>query len=139
MSADSYLIDKSALARWGKPTVAPILDDLSARGLLSICGAVEYEVLFSVRRASELESIRQLLRGFDWLPMPDEVWDRVNEVQVQLIHAGNHRAISLPDLIVAAVAERHRCTVLHYDGDFDMIAKITGQPVRWVVPAGQAD
>ncbi|MET9488917.1 PIN domain nuclease [Nocardia sp. NPDC006630] len=139
MSADSYLIDKSALARWGKPTVAPILDDLSARGLLSICGAVEYEVLFSVRRASELESIRQLLRGFDWLPMPDEVWDRVSEVQVQLIHAGNHRAISLPDLIVAAVAERHRRAVLHYDGDFDMIAKITGQPVRWVVPAGQAD
>ncbi|MCU1645958.1 MAG: PilT protein [Nocardia sp.] len=139
MSADSYLIDKSALARWGKPAVAPILDELSARGLLAICGAVEYEVLYSVRRSSELESARQRLRGFDWLPMPDEVWDRVNEVQIQLNRAGNHCAISLPDLIVAAVAERHRCTVLHYNGDFDMIAKVTGQAVRWVVPAGQAD
>ncbi|MRH86522.1 PIN domain-containing protein [Nocardia sp. SYP-A9097] len=139
MSTESYLIDKSALARWGKPTVAPILDELSARGLLAICGVVKYEVLFSVRRTSELERVRQLLRGFDWLPMPDEVWDRVNEVQIQLIRAGNHRAVSLPDLTVAAVAERHRRTVLHYDGDFDMIAKVTGQSVRWVVAAGQAD
>jgi hypothetical protein len=29
--------------------------------------------------------------------------------------------------------------VLDYDGDFDMIATITGQPARWVVPPGTAD
>jgi hypothetical protein len=29
--------------------------------------------------------------------------------------------------------------VLHYDGDFDVIAAITGQAVAWVVPAGSAD
>jgi hypothetical protein len=32
------------------------------------------------------------------------------------------------------VAERERVTVLHYDGDYDLIAHVTGQPVRWVVP-----
>ena len=26
--------------------------------------------------------------------------------------------------------------VLHYDADFDAIAQVTGQPCRWVVPAG---
>jgi hypothetical protein len=26
--------------------------------------------------------------------------------------------------------------VLHYDSDYDLIAKITGQPARWVVPRG---
>jgi hypothetical protein len=30
-------------------------------------------------------------------------------------------------------------TVLHYDGDYDMIAKVTGQPTEWVVPRGSAD
>jgi hypothetical protein len=25
---------------------------------------------------------------------------------------------------------------VHYDGDYDLIATITGQPVQWVVPPG---
>jgi hypothetical protein len=33
----------------------------------------------------------------------------------------------LPDLLVAAVAERERVTVRHCDGDYDLIAKITGR------------
>lgn len=34
---------------------------------------------------------------------------------------------------------RHQVTVLHYDGDYDMIAAITGQPTRRVAPSGSAD
>jgi predicted nucleic acid-binding protein len=44
------------------------------------------------------------------------------------------RAVGLPYLLIAAVAERERVTVLHYDGDYKLIAQITGQPVQWVVP-----
>ena len=39
-------------------------------------------------------------------------------------------------LLVAAVAERERVTVLHYDGDYDLIAQVTGQAMHWVVPRG---
>jgi predicted nucleic acid-binding protein len=46
------------------------------------------------------------------------------------------RAVGLPDLLVAAVAERERVIVLHYDGDYDLVAQITGQPMKWVVPPG---
>ena len=46
------------------------------------------------------------------------------------------RAVGFPDLLVAAVAERERVTVLHYDGDYDLIAQVTSQPVQWVVPRG---
>ena len=42
----------------------------------------------------------------------------------------------MPDLLIAAVAERERVAVLHYDGDYDLIAQITSQPVQWVVPRG---
>jgi predicted nucleic acid-binding protein len=51
-----------------------------------------------------------------------------------LIARGQHRAVAVPDLLVAAIAEVERLTVLHYDGDFDLIASITGQPTEWVVP-----
>ncbi|SCL19225.1 PIN domain nuclease [Micromonospora inyonensis] len=139
MTRTRYLLDKSALARWPKPTVAPVLDELSDQGLLAVCGAVEIEVIHSARTPSDAKRARWLLRGFDWLTMPDEVWDRAIDIQVQALRRGNHRALSLADLVIAATAERHGATVLHYDGDYDLIAAITSQPTRWVVAPETAE
>lgn len=46
------------------------------------------------------------------------------------------RAIGIADLLVAAVADLHRITVLHYDADYEHVSAITEQDVRWVVPRG---
>ena len=46
------------------------------------------------------------------------------------------RSVGLPDLLIAAVGERECVTVLHYDGDYELIAQVTAQPVQWVVPRG---
>jgi hypothetical protein len=70
MRRQRYLLDKSALARWAKPPVAPVLDELSDRGLLAVCGAVEIEVIHSARTVKEAQRVRWLLRGFDWLASP---------------------------------------------------------------------
>jgi predicted nucleic acid-binding protein len=134
-----YLLDKSAFARWPKPAVAAVLDQLSSAGRLAVCGAIELEILHSARSKADAERITDELRGFDWLSTPDEIWDRAIEVQTLLIAAGNWRALSVPDLVIAAVAERHGATVLHYDGDYDMIAEVTGQPTQWVAGPGTAD
>lgn len=134
-----YLVDKSAFARWPKPTVAAVLDPLSTSGRLAICGVIEVEILHSARSKADADRIRDELHGFDWLPMPDEVWDTVIDVQARLVESGNWRALSVSDLAIAATAQRHGATVLHYDGDFDMIAAVTNQPMQWVVPRGTAD
>jgi predicted nucleic acid-binding protein len=42
----------------------------------------------------------------------------------------------LPDLIIAASAEANGPIVLHYDSDYELVAKITQQPIEWVVPCG---
>ena len=55
---------------------------------------------------------------------------RAVEVQALLADLGKHRAPGIPDLMVAATAERAGLTVLHLDMDFDLIAGITGQPVE---------
>ena len=136
---EQFLVDKSALARFGKPDVRDVLQPWHRRGLLRLCGAVVIEVLYSAQSKSDADQVRRWLSGFGWLYMPDEVWDRALEVQAALIKAGSWRAVSLPDLVIAATAERHGVTVLHYDGDFDIIAAVTGQPTRWVVPRGTAD
>jgi predicted nucleic acid-binding protein len=46
------------------------------------------------------------------------------------VGSGYIRAVGFPDLLIAAVAERERVTVLHYDGDYELIAKVTGQSVQ---------
>jgi len=48
------------------------------------------------------------------------------------------RSAGLPDLLVAAVAERERIAVLPYEADYEVIANVTTQAIRWVVPRGSA-
>ena len=56
--------------------------------------------------------------------------DRAVQVQILLADRGQHRAASIPDLIVAATAEIVGLTLLHVDKDFELIASATGQPVE---------
>lgn len=53
-----------------------------------------------------------------------------------LAERSQHRAVPLPDLLVAACAEQAELAVLHYDADFERIAKLTGQRTQWIVPRG---
>lgn len=44
--------------------------------------------------------------------------------------------VSSPDLLIAATAERHAVTLLHYNADFKLIAEVTSQPVEWIAVGG---
>jgi len=55
---------------------------------------------------------------------------RAIEVQLLLADQGRHRAPSIPDLLIAAIAERAGLTVLHFDKDYDLVAEITRQSVE---------
>jgi len=59
-----------------------------------------------------------------------QIEQRALEVQGLLArHPMEHRAVSIPDLLVAAAAELCGLTVLAVDKDFEIIAKITGQAI----------
>jgi predicted nucleic acid-binding protein len=133
----SHLADTSALARLHHPAVAAALVPLIEAGLVATCGVIEFEFGWATRSSAELDQLRaDRDLGYEWLATHDEDWRRALEVQATLWRSGRMRAVSLPDLLVAAVAERERVTVLHYDSDYDLIAQVTGQPMRWVVPRG---
>lgn len=135
-----YLADTSALARLNRPTVDAALSPLIEAGQVATCGMVELEMLFASRSPDDYSRRQQQLRdGFESLAMPAEVWQRALEVQADLASRSAHRGAALPDLLIAATAERHGVTVLHYDHEYDLIASVTGQAVRWVVPRGTAD
>jgi len=101
------------------------------------CGVIEFELGWATRSSAGLDQLRaDRDAGYEWLTTHDEDWRRALDVQGSLWRGGRMRAVGLPDLLIAAVAERERVTVLHYEGDYDFIAQITGQPVQWAVPRG---
>jgi predicted nucleic acid-binding protein len=132
-----YLADTSALARLRHLPVAEVLGPLIEAGLVATCGVIEFELAWAARTSAELDALRaDRDAGYEWLATQDEDWRRALQVQADLWRSGQMRSVGLPDLLVAAVAEREHVTVLHYDADYDLVAEITGQPVRWVVPRG---
>ncbi|WP_157171757.1 PIN domain-containing protein [Nocardia higoensis] len=53
-----------------------------------------------------------------------------------LTEKGKHRSAGVSDLLIAATAEAHGLTVLHYDRDFETVREVTGQPTQWIAPPG---
>src|SRR5215469_6667416 len=132
-----YLADTSALARMRHQPVAAVLAPLIEAGLVATCGVIEFELGWATRSSAELDQVRADREvGYEWLPTHDEDWRRALNVQAALWRSGRMRAVGLPDLLIAAVAERERVAVLHYDSDYDAIAHVTGQPAQWIVPCG---
>lgn len=127
-----WLIDKSALVRLAASTEASEWAGRIERGLVRITTITRLEVGFSARSGSDLRE------AFDRPPvasMPVEhltpaMEERAVEVQALLADQGRHRAPSVPDLLVAAAAERAGLALLHVDKDFELIAEVTGQPVE---------
>jgi predicted nucleic acid-binding protein len=131
------LADTSALARLRHTQVTAVLGPLIEAGLVATCGVVEFELSWATRNGKEFSELRaDRDAGYEWLPTQEEHWRRALDVQGALWRSGQVRAVGFPDLLIAAIAERERVTVLHYDSDYDLIAGVTGQPMQWVVPRG---
>lgn len=130
-----YLADKSALEqRRHSNDARDLLALLLAENALASCHLVALEVLFSARNRKDYETLKVDIEK-RWLAVDLEVMDRAMEVQHLLAKRGQHR-LPLPDLIIAAAAEVHGATVLHYDHDYDLIGAVTDQPTQWIVPMG---
>ena len=132
MDVTGWLIDKSALVRLATSPDAAEWASRIGRGLVRISTLTRLEVGFSARSAADIRrSITEPPLGamsVEYLTPAAE--DRATAVQQALARAGHHRAPSIPDLLIAAIAELARLTVLHMDKDFELIADITGQPIE---------
>jgi len=132
VAVTDWLIDKSALARLASSTDAAEWAARIERGLVRIATVTRLEVGYSARSGPDL---RAGLQRPPLAVMPVEyqtpaIEDRAVEVLTLLADRGQHRAPSIPDLIIAATAELAGRTVLHLDKDFEIIASITGQPLE---------
>jgi len=133
-----FLLDTSAVVRLLRsPNAQAGWEQQISAGLVAVCPVVELELLYSARSAAHREEIVDLLASaFAWVPMPERVFTHAADLQAALATRALHRCAGPVDLLVAATAELHTLTLVHYDRDFDQIAKVTGQPAAWLAPAG---
>ena len=133
MTPAQFLIDTSALARLLRPGAESFgWDQAAAVGLIAVCPITELEFFYSARSPADREQGIQDVRSlFGWVPVHDRAFARAWDVQGELTGKGQHRSAGPVDLVIAATAELHGLTLLHHDRDFDVIARVTGQPLRW--------
>ncbi|MFJ9825964.1 PIN domain nuclease [Streptomyces sp. NPDC101160] len=140
MSPVTFLIDTSAVFRIiDVKHVRESLLKHMAEGVIGLCDITELEILYSAQSANDRLAKEELLaKLFNWTAVPDGVYSRARRVQQMLTNRGEHRSAGPVDLLVAATAELSGLTLLHYDRDFEAIARVTGQPTQWVAPPGTA-
>jgi predicted nucleic acid-binding protein len=127
-----WLIDKSAMVRLGDCQEQEMWADRIERGLVHITTNTLLETGYSARSAADMGELLDRpplsLMPVEYLTPAAE--KRAVDVLRRLADLGQHRAPSIPDLLIAAAAETLRLTVLHVDKDFEVIAGVTGQEIH---------
>lgn len=141
MTSRPWLIDKSALVRLDQSQDQQEWAERIERGLVRITVTTLLEAGYSARSARDMAEVldRPPISSMPVEYLTPAAEERAIAVLRLLAERGQHRAPSIPDLLVAATAENARLTVLHNDKDFELIAEITGQPVERLGLASASD
>ena len=99
---------------------------------------VRLELLWTSRDHAGFVGMRDTLDALRAAPMGERVWRRATDVFEAFAGRGplHHRQVGIADLLIAAAGELAELPILHYDRDFELIAEVTGQPVRALAPLG---
>jgi predicted nucleic acid-binding protein len=117
------------MSRWSK---------LLERAEVATCAPVELELLYSSRGKRDYAELAFELSRLPYLELDERAAGAARRAQRSLADRAQHRLPAV-DLLVAAIAEIHGATVLHYDRHFDAIRRVTGQPMEWLARRGSLD
>ena len=129
-----YLVDTSAWQRIGQ--VVDRWSELVEAKEMALCTPVALELLYSARGRDDYVSLTEDLAWFPHLAIDARVELAALRNQRSLAAQSQHRGPTPTDHLIAALAEVHGVTLLHYDRHFDLIASATGQKTEWLARRG---
>jgi predicted nucleic acid-binding protein len=132
-SAWTRLVQKGVVPEGRAKTIAEWID----RRETAVCLPFLLEAGYSARSAADRKA---LMARFDELPriaIDGEVERMALQAQRELAEIGHHRLAPI-DVMIAACAHRAEAGVLHYDGDYDILAEHTSLAFEseWLAPPG---
>jgi predicted nucleic acid-binding protein len=101
-----------------------------------VCDLVVLELIRLAPIETRAREVADRLDAFQSLPMPAALWRRAREVQISLAAIGEHRRVPPVDLLIGCAAEMAGVPLLHYDRDYERIAKVSSLEHHWLVPDG---
>jgi hypothetical protein len=118
------------------PQLATWFNAEVAAGRVLVCYVVILELVRLSPNETRAKQVAERLAAFKAVPMPPDLWQRARELQLLLASAGDHRRVPPVDLLIAGAAEAAGVPVVHYDRDYERLAKVCGLEHRWLLPDG---
>lgn len=126
------LADTSVWMRQNQAAVAEGLAATIRKGAAATTTPIVLEILRSSRDARDARATAAELNALERIPITDWVERRARNVVLALAWRGYHRGPSVVDMLAAAAAESVDAELWHCDRHFELIADVTGQPMRRV-------
>lgn len=129
-----WLADTSALNRFHHSEIREEFGPALIAGAIATCQIVNLEVLRGTAKR-KFDETQDSLAGMPTAETRTTDFESAQETMAVLARTAQQQ-IKVPALLIAAIAQRHQLTVLHYDKDYDKISAVTGQATQWIAPAG---
>ncbi len=135
------LLDNSAWTRLLQGSVpedrADVIGDWMDRDELAVCLPFLLEAGYSAQSAAKYRSMMTKFGELPRIAIDREVERMAQQAQRELAEIGHHRLAPI-DILIAACADRADAGVLHYDGDYDILARSTSLSFHseWLAPPG---
>jgi predicted nucleic acid-binding protein len=130
------LLDASAFWRLRSPQLDPGRRGEVAEWIAGGIVAASTPLLLETRAGRDLPPVDP--GELPWLWMSERAERRATGLQLQLRAAHQHLGVPPLDYLIAAIAEDHAASILHYDADFERLARNTdlAAPVNLLAPLG---
>lgn len=107
-----------------------------AEGRVLVCDLVILELVRLTPNGSRAKDVAAHLEAFERVSMGPAIWGRARELQASLADNGDHRRVPPVDLLIGAAAEQAGVPLVHYDRDYERLARVSALQHRWLVPDG---
>lgn len=118
------------------PELAEWFNTQVADGLVLVCDVVILELVRLTPNEPRAKDVAERLRAFESVSASPGVWARVRELQLALAANGDHRRVPPVDLLIGVTAEQAGVPLVHYDRDYERLARVSALQHRWLVPDG---
>ena len=118
------------------PDLASWFNAQVAAGRVLVCDLIVLELVRLAPNESRVQEVTKRLDAFESVAMSADLWTRARKLQTLLSSSGDHRRVPPIDLLIGAAAEKAGIPLVHYDRDYERIARVSGLQQRWLVPDG---
>ena len=101
-----------------------------------VCDLVVLELVRLTPNEARAREVSARLDAFESVAMKATLWRRARELQSLLSANGDHRRVPPADMLIASAAEAAGVPLVHYDRDYQRLARVSALEHRWLLPDG---